>query len=79
MNVRVHSDRVRGVAGCARSLYNNNLGEAAGQAIGAGLQHTPQLQKLEEVPTPLARRLTGGRGCVRRRRVQLHGLCIRGA
>ena len=47
MNVRLHSDRVRGVAGCARSLYDNNLGEAAGQAIGAGLQHTPQLQGLK--------------------------------
>ena len=35
-----------GVAGCARSLDDNNLGEAAGQAIGAGLQHTPQLQGL---------------------------------
>ena len=46
MNVRVHSDGVRGVAGCARSLNFNNLGEAAGQAIGAGLQHTPQLQEL---------------------------------
>ena len=30
----------------ARSLHNNNLGEVAGQAIGAGLQHTPQLQML---------------------------------
>ena len=46
MNVRAHADGVRGVAGCARSLGGNNLGEAAGQAIGAGLQHTPQLQKL---------------------------------
>ena len=46
MNVRVHSERVRGVAGCARSLRGNNLGEAGGQAIGAGLQHTPQLQQL---------------------------------
>ena len=47
MNVRLHSDGVRGVAGCARSLNDNNLGEAAGQAIGAGLQHTPQLQMLQ--------------------------------
>ena len=48
MNVRLHSDGVWGVAGClrARSLAGNNLGEAAGQAIGAGLQHTPQLQEL---------------------------------
>ena len=46
MNVRLHSDGVRGVAGCARSLDRNNLGEAGGQAIGAGLQHTPQLQTL---------------------------------
>ena len=30
----------------ARSLYDNNLGEVGGQAIGAGLQHTPQLQRL---------------------------------
>ena len=47
MTVCLHSDGVRGVTGCARSLYDNNLGEAAGQAIGAGLQHTPQLQVLE--------------------------------
>ena len=47
MNVRVHSDGVRGVAGCARSLAYNDLGEAGGQAIGAGLQHTPQLQNLK--------------------------------
>ena len=47
MTVRVHSDGVRGVARCARSLFRNNLGEAGGQAIGAGLQHTPQLQQLE--------------------------------
>ena len=47
MNVRVHSDGVRGVAGCGRSLFDNNLGEAGGQAIGAGLQHTPQLQLLK--------------------------------
>ena len=33
MNVRVHSDGVRGVTGCARSLEDNNLGEAAGQAV----------------------------------------------
>ena len=46
MNVRLHSDGVWGVAGCARSLDENNLGEAGGQAIGAGLQHTPQLQQL---------------------------------
>ena len=46
MTVRLHSDGVRGVAGCAGSLLGNNLGEAAGQAIGAGLQHTPQLQRL---------------------------------
>ena len=31
----------------ARSLGDNNLGEVGGQAIGAGLQHTRQLQKLE--------------------------------
>ena len=46
MNVRLHADGMRGVAGCARSLSDNNLGEAGGQAIGAGLQHTPQLQAL---------------------------------
>ena len=47
MNVRVHSDGVRGRGWLpARSLGYNALGEAAGQAIGAGLQHTPQLQEL---------------------------------
>ena len=46
MNVRLHSDGVRGVAGCARSLDGNNLGEAGGQAIGAGLAHTPNLEHL---------------------------------
>ena len=46
MNVRLHSDGVWGVAGCARSLFRNNLGEVAGQAIGTGLQHTPQLETL---------------------------------
>ena len=33
MNVRVHADGVRGVAGCARSLDDNKLGEAAGKAV----------------------------------------------
>ena len=46
MTVRAHADGVRGVAGCGRSLDRNNLGEAGGQAIVAGLQHTPQLQVL---------------------------------
>jgi hypothetical protein len=30
-----------------RSLRDNLLGEVAGQAIGAGLVHTPNLTKLE--------------------------------
>ena len=30
-----------------RSLSRNNLGEEAGQAIGAGLAHTPNLTELE--------------------------------
>ena len=47
MTVRVHADGVRGVAGCARSLDDNNLGEAGGKAIGASLQRTPNLQELE--------------------------------
>jgi hypothetical protein len=29
-----------------RSLSRNGLGEEAGQAIGAGLAHTPKLTKL---------------------------------
>ena len=29
-----------------RSLYDNNLGEVGGQAIGAGLAHTPNLTVL---------------------------------
>ena len=29
-----------------RSLYDTNLGEEAGQAIGAGLAHTPSLERL---------------------------------
>ena len=33
MNVRMHSDGVWGVAGCARSLQGNNLGEAAGKVV----------------------------------------------
>ena len=31
---------------CVGSLGYNNLGEEAGKAIGAGLQHTPNMQKL---------------------------------
>ena len=30
-----------------RSLQNNSLGEEGGRAIGAGLAHTPNLEKLE--------------------------------
>ena len=30
-----------------RSLGRNNLGEEAGQAIGAGLAHTPNLTELQ--------------------------------
>ena len=30
-----------------RSLGNNDLKEAAGQAIGAGMEHTPELRELE--------------------------------
>ena len=32
---------------CVGSLYWNDLGEEAGKAIGAALQHTPNLQRLE--------------------------------
>ena len=32
---------------CVRSLAGNNLGEEGGKAIGAALQHTPNLQNLE--------------------------------
>ena len=32
---------------CMGSLYDNNLGEEGGKAIGAALQHTPNMQNLE--------------------------------
>ena len=31
----------------ACSLHDNNLGDEAGQAIGKGLEHTPNLERLE--------------------------------
>ena len=31
---------------CVRSLKFNNLGEEGGKAIGAALQHTPNMQEL---------------------------------
>ena len=32
---------------CVGSLASNNLGEEGGKAIGAALQHTPNMQRLE--------------------------------